>query len=161
MRLSRIFIVGAVSVLGGCYTYQVASPEDVALDTEVRVRLSPEGAQKLQDVRMTEDRVMEGKLVERRESMLLVETNVSRFDPAVGGRILNQIVTVESTDLREIEIKTLDRTKTGAAAAALAVIVGVVIAQQLQEGSGSTGGPPTGPPESRVSPIPLLRIPVR
>ena len=92
---------------------------------------------------------------------MLVETSVGTLDPNMGGRILNQVVTVEDVDLREIEIKSLDKVKTGALAGAVAVIVGFVIAQQLQDGSGSSGGGPIGPPEQRVAPVPLFRIPVR
>jgi len=159
MRLSRIILFGALCASGACYSYQVVSPELVAPDTEVRVRLSPEGAESLQNVRMTEDRVMEGKLVERRGSALLVETNVGRFDPAVGGRVLTQVVNVEAMDLVEVETKELDRTKTALLGGAVAVAVGIIIAQQLQDGSGGGGTGPPGPPESRVDPVPLLSIP--
>lgn len=160
MRLSRIVLLGALCVSGGCYSYQVVSPDQIAPDTDVRVRLSPQGADGLQNVRMTEDRVMEGKLIERRGSTLLVETNVGRFDPAVGGRILTQVVSVDPVDLTEVEIKELDKAKTGLLAGGAALVVGIIIAQQLQDGSGGGGTGPPGPPESRVDPVPLFRIPL-
>ena len=41
MRLSKIVVLGALFVTGGCYSYQVAPPDQIAPDTEVRVRLTP------------------------------------------------------------------------------------------------------------------------
>jgi hypothetical protein len=160
MRISSLALAVAVLSSTGCYTYQLADPGEIPVGREVRVRLSPEGAENLEAVRLTEERLMEGRLVDRQGPSMVVETAINRIDPVAGGRILTQRLTVPASDFREVEIKTLDRTRTALAAGAAAAIVGYFVASQLQDGGGSDSGPPPGPSESRRVRIPLLGLPL-
>lgn len=159
MRRSLLTAAAVVVVTSGCYTYQTVDPASVEPGRDVRVRLSLEAADRLEEVRMTDDRLMEGKLLERRGEQLVVETAVNRLDPMTGGRLLNQRLNLPYTDIQEVETKVLNKTKTAGMVALAGVVVGYVVASQFQDGGGSDGGPPTGPPESRVIRIPLLGVP--
>jgi hypothetical protein len=160
MRRSLLTAAAFVVVCSGCYTYQIADPATVQAGRDVRVRLSLEAADRLQEVRMTDDRLLEGKLLERRGDQLVVETAVNRLDPMTGGRLLNQRLNLPYSDLQEVETKALDRTRTAGVVALAGAVVGYIVVSQFQDGGGSDTGPPSGPPESRVIRIPLLGVPI-
>jgi hypothetical protein len=159
MRRSLLTAAAVVVVTSGCYTYQTADPGLVEPGRDVRVRLSLEAADRLEEVRMTDDRLMEGKLLERRGENLVVETTVNRLDPMTGGRLLSQRLSLAPVEIQEVETKALDKFKTGAMAAAAAAVVGYIVVSQFQDSGGSDPGGPGGPPESRVIRIPLLGVP--
>lgn len=158
MRLTPLALAAALLAGAGCYNYQVAEPGTLEPGGDVRIRLSPEAADRLEEVRMTEDRVMEGTLVEERGGELLVETAISRIDPAAGSRILKQVITVPSAEVREVETRSLNRGRTYLAAGVAAGLLAYLVAGQFQDGGGSDGVTPPGPPENRAVPIPLLRV---
>lgn len=159
MRLTPLALAAALLVGTGCYNYQVAEPGMLEPGGDVRIRLSPEAAERFEEVRMTEDRVMEGTLVEERDGELLVETSIGRIDPAAGGRILKQVISVPSAEVREVETRSLDRGKTYLVAGVAAGVLAYIVAGQFQDGGGSDGVTPPGPPESRVPSVRLFRVP--
>lgn len=159
MRLTRFALVAAVLTSTGCYTYQVTDPGALPVGQEVRVRLSPEGAERLQQVRLTEERLMEGKVLENGGSQVVVETAVNRLNPVTGGRVLTQRLSVPTSDIREVEIKVLNKPRTAAAAGLAAVVLGYIVAGQLQDGGGSGSTPGPGGVEAPVFRIPLLGLP--
>ena len=155
MRRS-LFTAAAVAVVtSGCFTYQSVDPGSVEVGQDVRVRLSPEAADRLQEVRMTDERAMEGKLVERRGDQLVVETAVNRLDPMTGGRLLNQRLSLPYMDIQEVETKALNKAKTAGVVALAGVVVGYIVINQFQDGGGSDPGGGGGPAENRVFRIPL------
>lgn len=158
MRLTPLALAAALLAGAGCYNYQVAAPGMLEPGGDVRIRLSPEAAERLEEVRMTEERVMEGTLIEERNGELLVETAIGRIDPVAGGRILKQVISVPSAEVREVETRSLDRGKTALVAGVATGILAYIVAGQFQDGGGSDGITPPGPPESRALPIPLLRV---
>lgn len=159
MRRSLLTAAAVAVVTSGCYAYQTADPGAVEPGRDVRVRLSLEAADRLEEVRMTDDRLMEGKLLERRGQNLVVETTVNRLDPMTGGRLLSQRLSLSPVEIQEVETKALDKLKTGAMVGAAAVVVGYIVATQFQDSGGSNPGGPGGPPESRVVRIPLFGVP--
>ncbi len=159
MLLRRLMLAGSVIAASGCYTFQPAELDDLNPGTSVRLRLTPESAEQLQEVRMTEERLMDAAFVERRGNRLIFNTPVVAMEPGQGGRALNQVVALEPDGIRDIELKLLDRTRTTLALGAGLVAVGYFIAGQLQDGSGSESVPPGVIPESSRIRIPLLSLP--
>jgi hypothetical protein len=142
----------------GCYSYMPASLENIEPGQAVRVRLTPEEADRLQSVRQTDSRVMDGVVVNRSAGELLVETPVGRLDPMGGTRVLVQRIDIPLGEIRDIERRQRDRFKTGVAIGGVALVVGVGVVAALQGGSGRRTGEDPGPDESR-SPV-MIRVPV-
>lgn len=159
MTLRRLALVSSLIAASGCYTFQPAELDELLPGTAVRLRLSPESAERLQEVRLTEERLMDGSFVERRGDRWVFSTPVVSLEPGQGGRPLNQVVALDPTGIRDVELKQLDRTRTVLAVGAGAIIVGYFIAAQLQDGSGSETIPGPVLPESGRVRIPLLTLP--
>ncbi len=158
MRLTPLALAAALLAGTGCYKYEVADPGMLEPGRDVRVRLAPEAAERLEEVRMTEDRLMEGKLVDQQGGNLMVETAIGRITPTGTSRILKQVISVPFAEVREVETRSLDRGKTYLGAGVAAGILAYIVVGQFQDSGGTDGGTPPGPPESRVLPIPLLRF---
>lgn len=159
MTLRGLVLAGSLAAASGCYTFQPADLDELSPGTAVRLRLSPESAEQLQEVRLTEERLMDGSFVERRGDRWVFSTPVVGFDPATGGRALNQVVALEAEGIRDVELKQLDRARTGMVVGAGLAVVSYFIVSQLQDGAGSQSGPEPGLPESPRVRIPLLTLP--
>jgi hypothetical protein len=158
MTLRRLMLAGSVIAASSCYTFQPAELDELSPGTAVRLRLSPESAEQLQEVRMTEERLMDGSFVERQGDRWLFSTPVVGFDPTTGGRTLSQVVALDLNGIRDVELKRLDRARTGLLIGAGAAVVSYFIVSQLQDGAGSQSGPEPGLPESPRVRVPLLRL---
>lgn len=148
----------SATLVSGCYSYVPARMEQIEPGQAVRVRLSPEEADRLQSVRMTDSRTMEGLVVNRSAAELFLETPVGRLDPMAGTRTLIQRINVPLGEIRDIERRQRDRLKTGVAIGSMAIVVGVGVVAAIQGGSGRRLGDDPGPAESR-SPV-MIRVPV-
>lgn len=157
-RARRVLLVASGMLVSGCYSYVPTRMEQIEPGQAVRVRLSPEEADRLQPVRMTDARVMDGIVVHRSDVELLVETPVGRTDPLAGTRSLLQRVNVPFGEVREIERRQRDRLRTGAAIGGVALVVGVGVAAVLKGGSGQRPTDGEGPAEYR-GPTLILRLP--
>lgn len=159
MTFRNLVLMGSLFAASACYTFQPAELDDLAPGTAVRLRLSPESADQLQEVRMTEDRRMDGSFVERRGDRWIFSTPVVALDPGQGGRPLNQVVALDPSGIRDVELKKLDRTRTALSIGAGIAIVGYFVAAQLQGGEGSETIPGPVVPESPRIRVPLLTLP--
>lgn len=162
MRLVRTATLAAGLVLtAGCYSYAPVRVESLTPGQAVRVRLTPNEAQRLTELRRTENRLMEGTYLESSGLQLTVNTQVSRNDPMAGTRALIQTIDVPLTEVVEVEEKHFDRLKTGLVAGGL--LAGVVWAILEATGPAVAPGdnpPPPPPPESRIPSFSLFRIPL-
>jgi hypothetical protein len=159
-RVPCVLLVVSGLLGSGCYSYVPARVEQIEPGEAVRVRLSPEEADRLQTVRMTDARVMDGIMVHRSDAELLIETSVGRLDPMAGTRSLLQRVNVPFAEVREIERRQRDSIRTGAAIGGVALVVGVGVAAVLRGGSGQRPSDGEGPAEYR-GPSFILRLPFR
>lgn len=159
-RAPRIFFILGVAVSSGCYSYVPARMESIEPGQAVRVRLSPEEAERLVEVRRTDTRVMDGVVIRFSDDELLVDTPVGRLDPMAGSSPLNQRVNVPAGEIRDIELRELDRLKTGAALGGVGLVVGVGIAAAIKGGFGERSGEGDGPAENRRYPPLILRLPL-
>jgi hypothetical protein len=127
---------------------------------KVRARLSASQVEELTEVLPTEDRLVEGTVVQNgsQELVLLVPVTTANYRGRT--ETLSQRVGLPWSGVLETELKELDRWKTGILSGVGALAVSLVLYETLGEGSSGElpgGGP--GPKESRI-PIRIFRIPV-
>jgi hypothetical protein len=144
-------------ISAGCYSYVPARMENIEPGQAVRLRLTPEEADRLNSVRMTDETVMDGIVVDRSNSELMVDTRVGTADPMRQTRMLHQRVNVPFGQIRDVELRERDKLKTVAAVGGVALVVGIGVAAALQGGSGGRPIDGNGPPEFHG--YPLLRVP--
>lgn len=150
MRAERILLVAGLALGTGCYAYVPARMDALQPGQDVRVRLSAAETDRLEAVRRSSERLLEGTVLELTGDELTVNTPVSRLDPMSGTRVLYQTLDVPVTGIVEVELRERDRVKTAAAIGAVAVAVGVGVAAALKGGGGEGEQPGPGPQEGWV-----------
>lgn len=158
MRRFVVAFCACVWAAPGCYSYQVSTLEDVVPGEAIRLRISAAEAERLAELRLTEDRLVPGTLVQRDDGEVLIDTQVGQNDSSRGTRALTQRITVPTGEVREVELRRLDWFRTGALIGAAGVGVGIALAAAIGGGDGRSdnGGPDTG---ELVVPILRFRIP--
>lgn len=157
MRFQRILLVAGVLATQGCYSYVPTRLESVQPGESVRLRLSPEEAERLEAIRLTDVRLMDAVFLRGDPDEVLVETTVGRLDPQRGTRPLVQRVNIALGQIIEVESRQRDNLKTGAAVGAAGIAVGVGIAAALKGGFGQRSNEGEGPAEAPRFPI-VLRL---
>lgn len=155
MRNLRLLALAAALAAPGCYAYLPSSPQEIAPGDGVRLRLSAEEAMRYQDLRLANPRLLEGTLVDRSGSELMVEASIGAGDASRGSRVLLQRVTVPLAGIVDVERKHLDRFKTGLVVGGGAAVFTAILVQRAT-GSGSEDPPGNEVPEARR--VPLLRF---
>lgn len=143
-------------VLTACYTYQPIEIAELTPELEVRTRVTGAEADRLSDVLGSDDRVIEGTVQELQgDNLLLLVPVVSAIDRGRGGD-LNQRVELPRAGLVEVDVKRLDRQRTGILLGTVTAVVGALVIRQLNQdqGGGDVVDPPP-PPEDRVFRLPL------
>lgn len=158
MRAKAVLNLALPLLATGCFSYQPARIESIAPGSAVRVRISPEEAERLAAQGLSEDRLVGGKLVSNGDQTLLLDTPVSTADPTRGTRALTQRVSIPLGEVREVELRQLDWTKTAIVGGGVTAVVGFVIARQIAGGSGRDDGPGGEVPDLR--PVLRLRVPL-
>lgn len=148
------------AALSACYSYTTLPPGTTPVGERVRVRVSGAEAERLEPVLGLTDREIEGELLEQADSTVSLEVPLPM--PLQGGGTLaeraHQRIIIPRTDLQEIQLRRLDRTRTtllvGAGVAGVAAIVAASTGT-IQIGSGGSRGNPN---EMRAGPlVPLLK----
>jgi hypothetical protein len=147
MRGQRILLLAGVAVVTGCYRYVPARIETVEPGQAIRVRLSAAEAERLEPVRQTDLRLMEGVVVRNGSDELLVDTRIGSLDPRSGMRALTQRINVPIGGIQEVEYRRMDGLRTGAAIGVVAVAVGVGVAAAFGAGRGGPRDDPEPIPE--------------
>ena len=133
-------------LLTGCYSYVPVGLEAVSPGQKVRAGLTTEVIIDLE--RQLGDRrsSLEGEVVERSDDSILVEVPWDRNDPGLGQRPLRQRIRLSQGDILELELRSLDRTRTAGFAVAVGAAVGALLLKILGGDAGSTivPGPPNG-----------------
>ena len=155
MRLRSVLALAGLFAAGGCYHYLPSSSQEVAIGQAVRLRLTADEAAKYTDLRLEDPRLLEGTVVDRSASGVMVEATVGVNNPETGSRALKQRLNVPLSGILDAELRELDRTKTGFLVGGGAVLVGLAIAKGAGA-FGSDGPPGTENPEARW--VPLFRF---
>jgi hypothetical protein len=158
MRLQRVLALVGLLGAGGCYHYLPSSPQEVAQGQAVRLRLTADEAAKYADLRLGDPRLLEGTVADRSGSGVMLDATVGVNDATTGSRALTQRLNVPFSGVVEVELKVVDRTKTGFLVGGGAIIAGLAIAKA----GGAFGGndvPPIDNPEARRVPLFKIRLP--
>jgi hypothetical protein len=150
----------ASAVLAGCYTYAPATLETVPAGAKVRALLSTEAQVDLRDRVGIDARELEGSLVERDESKILLAVRVP--PPATGfstGEAVFQRIDIARQDVLRVDVRKVDGPRTALFIGGIAAAATAGVAAALQGSNpGDPGGNGPGPEESRHRWF--LRVPV-
>jgi len=158
MRLRTVVVVAGLFAATGCYHYLPYSPQEIAPGQAVRLRLTADEAARYADLRLSDPRLLEGTVVDRSSSGLMLDASVGVNDAATGSRTLMQRLDVPLTGVLDVELKELDRTRTGFLVGGGAVVVALAVAKATGA-FGSNDTPGTDLPEARRVPLFRLRLP--
>ena len=126
-------LLTASALLSGCFTYMPIEPGQVEPGVDVRARVSPAaGARIAPLLGATEARRLDGKVITRAADTLIVEVPTVIVDTREFGRTPNQRISIARGDLVELEVRKLDRLKTGAIVGGAAVALGVTLVKLLK-----------------------------
>lgn len=137
-RPNRFVVALSFPMLAACYSYTTVPIDSVPVQSAVRVRISGALADSLsQQLGRDEDHVVEGELVERRSDAVLLALPTSLVVP--GGSLTQtyQRVMLPQSGISEIEIRKLNRWKTGGIVALAASVVGYIAVRQFTKDDGS------------------------
>jgi hypothetical protein len=142
----------------GCYTFEPMALEEIRPQMEVRARLTPDQAAEFSDLFPGQDRLLEGTVLEGDRNQLLLLVPVATANRRGRLETLNQRLGIPHSGLVEVELKQIDRWRTGALSAAGAAVLGLIVYNSLSGGSSGTtpGGGGGGPQDSWIP----IRIPV-
>src|SRR5689334_11014577 len=154
-RLLRLAPLGAA--LCGCFRYAPIETQSAPEGSSVRARITPTAAQRIAPLLGTgESRVLTGALVTRNNGGLILEVPTAA-STGMGSSLqtLYQRVSLAPGEVTELDIRTLDRTKTAIVVGGLAAAVGAAAIASLHSSPGIDRPPTGGPSEHR---IPMLRL---
>lgn len=143
--MTRIRTALALLFCGACHAYAPASPAAVSPGDQVRALLTTEQFAAFADALPTDDRRVEGTVIQAGAGVLLLEVPV--FTEAEGMRVesLSQRLRVQEAGLADLEVRTLSRSRTFAVLGAVAALAGYVAWEQIFSDSDRGSGLPDGP----------------
>ena len=151
-RVVSLSLLLSLALLQGCYTHAEVPLTQVPVGSSVRARVSAAKAEELAPILGREDRVLVGRTIEASGESLLLQV---RSLGGTTGRELGQRIQLGGPEIVELELRTLDRTRTYVAVgllAAVAATVGYMIFAGGEEGGG---------PDKPGTGVDELRIPIR
>lgn len=150
------FLVPLALVIAGCYTYRASTLERVPVGATMRATLSGSEAEKLEGI-IGPTRSVEGDLVERLDTSVVIAIDLQAASAAsVPATPLQRRIEIPTSDLRTVEVRALDPTRTALLiGGAVAAVVAIALARSQGFGAGSNNG--GGGAENRLpTGIPLL-----
>ena len=120
--MSRALTVVLVVLLTGCYSYVADRPGTIPPGSDVRLRLTQDGVQRIGEAYGSATGVLEGKLESWADEVVV--TIPVPPTPGMLDRGLRNRIVVQQSDIVGIERRERDRTKT----AALSISIGVLTA---------------------------------
>lgn len=133
-------------VLGGCYQYTPAPFETVSPEVHVRASLTSEKSLEVERTLGAFRSQVEGEVLERasdREAILLAVPRLQVGDQRTQSARLRQWLWIEERDVVRVEVRSLDRGKTGLVLGVATAAVGYLLHRALGAGSVDTDQPPT------------------
>lgn len=154
-----------VASTAGCYTYRTVTVSELAPPMEVRMQLTAVAIDRLHSSPNGEGRLLDnfgvdGLVTSANADSVVVSVESSRSStPTMGGMTFRQPVTVLRGEVRQVEIRTLDKRKTTWVSIGLGLVGLAAAAYAIDRGGESTGTTPIpgGPNEARVLPL-FLRL---
>ncbi len=151
-------LMAFVILVSGCARWIPARVGEVPAGTDVRLRLSEEGAAQLRELTGARQSEVSGQLL-RWGSEVMVSTALRTAGAGANSSNLRQRFVVDEEDIVGVDIRELDRTRTGLFVGGVAVVAGSaivwVVSQLAGGGTAATNPPPSAPSE----PFVRIRIP--
>jgi hypothetical protein len=157
-RISRVLLGCSLLGLTACFTYTPVQVAEVSPGVMARARLSVPAAARVGETVPLAGRMIEGRVVTGDAVSLLLEVPSARDAAGHSGLTLYQRVQLPLDDVIELELRRVDRWKTGGLVAAGAVAIGFLVVRQFAGGSASSNLPPGGGGPAEVA-FPL-RLPL-
>lgn len=143
MHPLRSLLWCSVLIASGCYTYAPTALDDVPRGAEVRARVTAAEMARIREALPAQERSVEGVVLEGSDPLLL-RVPLPAFAGARPSGALHQQLSIPRAEVVEVEVKRLDRARTGLLVASGALVVGAVVAWQFRDGSGDSNLPPGG-----------------
>lgn len=126
--------LGVLLLSTGCFSYlPVTSVSDVEPGFSVRARISPSASAQIAPLLgATDARRLDGTLIAQSADTLIVEVPIVMQDAREFGHTPNQRVSIARRDLVELEVRRIDRLRTGAVVGAGAVVIGGILVNALK-----------------------------
>src|SRR5687768_2378457 len=136
-------------LLSGCYRYCPQRPGAVPPGSDVRVHLSVEGVQRIGEAYGSAYGMLDGRLESWADEVVL--TVAVPAAPGMIDRGLRNRIVIPQPDIVGIDLRQLDRTRTGALSATLGVVVvGAAIALFTGTFGGGTATDPPAPEDTII-----------
>ena len=151
-------VLALVLLVPGCARWVPARIGDVPVGADVRLRLSDEGIQELEELTGTLRSEISGELVQWDQEVMIsaaLETAGTRL-----GSNLRQRLVVDQNDIVGVDVRETDRTRTGLFIGGMAVVGGSALVWIISKLTGSGTAAPSQPPVTGPGePFVRIRIP--
>jgi hypothetical protein len=145
----------ALTISAGCHHYVPVPMESVTPGSDIRARVTAEEARRLEPILVRDDaRVLEGIFLERRNGNILVQVPVVSELRGIRMETIHQRVDLPVSSILEMELKEIDRGRTGLALGAGTVILVALVVNHLRDSGSSDRDGPLPPPDE-------IRVPLR
>lgn len=158
-RLSQATLTLGALALSGCYSYQPIEVADIQPQMDIRARVSGAQSDQLADVLNSDDRMVEGTVIENGSDEILLEVSTGTAERRGRVETLNQRVRIPTTEVMTVDQKSVDQTKTTLLVGGAVAVAAVAVIAAITAGS-SSSTPGTGPGGPQDILIPLLRLPL-
>ena len=154
--LALLLAAATLASAAACHAYRPGTLADLAAGDEVRTLLTPEEYDEVREHLVVGDRTVEGTVVEADAAGLLLEVPVLTVAQGIRVESYSQRLRIPASGLADIEIRSLDRTRTYALAGGVGALLGGIVWNQLRDRARQPGPQPVDPPnEDRIV---LIRI---
>lgn len=156
----RASLVMALAIMAsGCVRWVPARVGEVPVGTDIRLRLSEEGAEQLEETTGTGQSEVSGQLLQW-GSEVMVSAALQTAGAGANSSNLRQRFVVDEEHVVGVDIRELDRTRTGLFAGTIAVVAGSAIVWVVSKLSGSGTAAPSEPPTTGpTEPFARLGVP--
>ena len=152
-------VLALVIMVSGCARWIPARVGEVPLGTDVRLRLSDDGAAQLEELTGTRQSEVSGQLLQW-DGEVMVSAALQAAGAGANSSGLRQRFVVDEDDIVGVDIRELDRTRTGIFVGSVAVVAGSAIVWVVSQLTGGGTAAPTDPPDPGPSePFVRIRIP--
>jgi hypothetical protein len=154
MKLRRILLCVPL-ISAGCYSYVPTSLDAVRAGDEVRMRISGAEADRLEALRFTDARALEGEIASIVPNRVYIDAIIRVVDPLGITSTHTQRLDIPLSEVQSLEYRRLDALKSAAAVGGTAFVLGAAAYAVLVLDLGRTND--FEDPELRA---PTLRIPL-
>lgn len=151
-------VLALLIAVSGCARWVPARVGEVPVGTDIRLRLSDEGAAQLEELTGTPRSEVSGQLLEW-GSEVMVSAALQAAGAGANSSGLRQRFVVDEENIVGVDIRELDRARTGIFVGGVAVVAGSAIVWVVSQLTGGGTAAPTDPPPPGPS-EPLVRIPI-